>query len=107
MIRTQRTYESIGRGVKSTAIMTNEEKVKIVTSVYSNVKKLTIAQFIFNSKSCTSEQIIDHTGYDKVTVSVTIKDMLEAGLITISTNEVDRRYRIITMTETGKRLMKM
>lgn len=103
----QRSFKDIGRGVKSTAFMTSEEKIKIVSSVYSNVKKLTIAQFIFNSKSCTSEQIIEATGYGSVSVSQILAGMLDAGIITMSVSDVDRRYRTVTMTELGKRIMKL
>jgi DNA-binding MarR family transcriptional regulator len=95
------------RGVKSTAYMTNEEKLRLVQSIYSNPKRLTIAQFIFSHKQCTAEQIIEATGYNKTTVSQIITEMKEVGVVVSTQSFLDGRIYYLSLTDTGKRLIKL
>lgn len=97
----QRSFNYIGRGVKSTAIMTNKEKVKIVSSVYSNVKKLTIAQLL-KEKSRSGEQIAEITGYTRPTISGILKEMESCGVVAPTQKSWFTYY---SLTKLGRRLL--
>jgi DNA-binding MarR family transcriptional regulator len=104
---TQRCYVgNTNRGVNSTVCMTNEEKVKMVSSVYSNVKKLTIAQMILAKPMITSEEIITATGYPADSVSKMLSDMVKRGIIIMQTGE-DRRIKPLTLTNLGEKLLRL
>lgn len=87
--------------------MTNEEKLRLVQSVYSNPKRLTIAQFILSHKSCTSERIIEATGFNKTTVSQIISEMKEVGVLNMTQSSADGRVYFLSLTEIGKRLLRL
>ena len=94
-------------GVATRRDMTNEEKCRLVNSVYSNPKKLTIAQLILSHKSCTSEQIIEATKFHKVSVSQMISEMIQVGVVEMAQSAIDKRVYYLTMTDLGKRLLKL
>jgi DNA-binding MarR family transcriptional regulator len=105
---TQRNSEKFqSRGVKSTAYMTIEEKVRLVNSVYSNPKKLTIAQFILSHKGCTNDEISDATGIHKVTISQAISEMMEVGVVVIASSKKDKRVNYLSLTDLGKKLVRL
>lgn len=87
--------------------MTNEEKLRLVQSVYSNPKRLRIAQFIFSNKQCTAEQIIEATGYNKTTVSQIITEMKEVGVVRSEQSLIDGRLYYLSLTDTGKKLVRL
>ncbi len=102
------TIIKVRGGVRSTTVyMTNEEKLRLVQSVYSNPKRLRIAQFIFSNKQCTAEQIIEATGYNKTTVSQIIAEMKEVGVVRSEQSLVDGRLFYLSLTDTGKRLIRL
>lgn len=93
-------------GVSTRRDMTNEERYRLVNSIYSNPKRLTVAYFILSSKQCTSEQIIEATGFNKSTVSHIVSEMVAAGAASITESDIDGRSFFISLTEVGKKLLR-
>ncbi len=106
-IQHEPTNMNVRGGVKSvTVYMTNEERYRLVNSIYSNPKRLTVAYFILSSKQCTSEQIIEATGFNKSTVSQIISEMVASGAASIAESSIDGRSFFISLTEVGKKLLR-
>lgn len=90
-------------GVRSiTVYMTNEERVRLVNSVYSNIKKLTIAQMLLTERRCTGERISEATGYSRSTISEALKEMEAVGVVT---NTKTSYFRYYVLTSLGKKLL--
>lgn len=87
--------------------MTQQEKVKIVKSVYGNENYFAIANYIFMNRNCSNGDIIQATGLGKTTVSLAVSSMAAAGVVRIENDNKDGRERCIAMTELGKKLMKI
>ena len=87
--------------------MTNEEKLRLVQSVYSNPKRLRIAQFILANPYCTNEEISDVLDIEKTSVSKMVGEMLAVGVVEIITKDKDRRSNHLRLTELGKKLLKI
>lgn len=98
-----------GRGgvTAITVYMTNEEKLRLVQSVYSNPKRLRIAQFILANPYCTNEEISDVLEIEKTSVSKMVGEMLAVGVVEIITKDKDRRSNHLRLTELGKKLLKL
>lgn len=102
-IQHEPTTLKVRGGVKSaTATMTNEEKVRLVNSVYSNIKKLTIAQMLLTEKKCTGERIWEATGFSRSTISEALKEMEAVGVVT---NTKTSYFRYYALTSRGKKLL--
>lgn len=99
-------YLILGFG-NTIARMTPQDKVKIVKSVYGNENYYLIAAFILANKNCSNGDIIQATGLHKSTVSIALTSMVSAGVIIMNSDEKDGRERSISMTELGKKLMKL
>lgn len=87
--------------------MTNEEKLRLVQSVYSNPKRLRIAQFILANPYCTNEEISDILEIEKTSVSKMVGEMLAVGVVEIMIKDKDRRSNHLRLTDLGKKLLKI
>lgn len=87
--------------------MTPQDKVKIIKSVYGNENYYSIASYIFSHKNCSNSDIIQATRLHKSTVSIALSTMAQAGVIIIEPDNKDGRERCISMTELGKKLLKI
>ena len=82
--------------------LTEEQRSKIVSSVYSNPKKLMIATFIYGNKEATTEQIAQKMGLKPARISEYVKEMQENSIL-ISRRESYFVY--YSLTEFGKKLV--
>lgn len=89
-------------GAFSRRDMTNEEKLRLVQSVYSNPKRLRIAQLVLSEKKCTGEKISELTGYSRSTISEALKEMEAVGVVI---NVKSSYFRYYSLTSLGKRLL--
>lgn len=62
--------------------LTDEEKTKIISSVYSNPKKLKIATSIYQLKESTADALSEKTGIKANLITMYLKDMESCGIMT-------------------------
>ncbi|GGH42999.1 hypothetical protein GCM10007423_40040 [Dyadobacter endophyticus] len=83
-------------------ILTEEDKTKIISSVYSNVKKLKIATSIHALKESTADELSERTGIKANLITMYLKEMEQAGIM------VSRResyYIHYSLTDFGKKIV--
>jgi biotin operon repressor len=81
--------------------MTSQEKVKLVCSVYSNVKKLTIAQLL-KERARSGEEIATITGYTRPTISNILTEMQACGVVDPTQKSWFTYY---SLTKLGKKML--
>jgi len=86
----------------NTDTLTEEQKSKIVSSVYSNPKKLMIATYIYANKEATTEQLAQKMGLKPARISEYVKEMQENSIL-ISRRESYFVY--YSLTDFGKKLV--
>ncbi|MCF2487450.1 helix-turn-helix transcriptional regulator [Dyadobacter sp. CY347] len=62
-------------------ILTDEDKVRIIASVYSNPKKLLIATQIHKLKESSADELTRLTGIKANLITMYLKEMEEAGIM--------------------------
>ena len=62
---------------------------------------------IENSKKTTTGQIAANLGLDKSTLSRTIDNLVKLGLVERQANPDDRRYTLLSLTHSGKKICSM
>lgn len=63
-------------------ILTEADKTRIISSVYSNVKKLKIATSIYALKESTADELSERTGIKANLITMYLKEMEHAGVMT-------------------------
>lgn len=85
-------------------VLTEEDKVRIIASVYSNPKKLLIATQIHKLKESYADQLSENTGIKANLITMYLKDMEHAGIMS------SRRYSYFiyySLTDFGKRIVNL
>lgn len=83
-------------------ILTEEDKTRIIASVYSNPKKLAIATQLFKLKESTGKELAEILSYPASTVNEALKEMHEN---TIVQARRESYYVYYSLTDLGKRLV--
>ena len=83
-------------------ILTEEDKTRIIASVYSNPKKLAIATQIFKLKEATGKDLAELLSLPASTVNEALKEMLENGIVARRRESYFVHY---SLTELGKKLV--
>lgn len=83
-------------------ILTEEDKTRIISSVYSNPKKLAIATQIYKLKEATGKQLAEVLSLPPSTVNECLKEMHENGIVQPRRESYFVYY---SLTELGKRLV--
>lgn len=83
-------------------ILTEEDKTRIISSVYSNPKKLAIATHIYKLKESTSTDLAQLMGMKPPRVNEYLKEMQENGIVE---TRRESYYVYYSLTELGKRLV--
>lgn len=83
-------------------VLTDEEKTKIISSVYSNPKKLIIATHIYKLKESTANELSEKTGIKAPRVTEYLKEMQENGILQSRRQSYFVYY---SLTELGNRLV--
>jgi DNA-binding MarR family transcriptional regulator len=94
------------RRVASAAyLMTQEEKVKLISSVYSNLNKIKVAEIIREKGVCTNHDLHELTGIKKNALSTITNDMIEAGVLYKAKDSKNLHFNYFSLTEKGKKLL--
>lgn len=83
-------------------VLTEEDKTRIISSVYSNPKKLLIATQIHKLKESTSTELAEKLGMKAPRVNEYLKEMHENGILDSRRQSYFVYY---SLTELGKRLV--
>lgn len=65
----------------NTDTLTEEQKTKIISSVYSNVKKLKIATSIYKLKESSADELSEKTGIKSNAITTYLKEMESSGIM--------------------------
>ena len=88
--------------------LTEEEQVKAIASVYSNVSKLRMANFMYTHSPASPTQISEATKIIYSVTSRTLSEMLDAGVVEKTDyKEPGTRQIFYRLTDLGKRIVTM
>ncbi|MFT6984789.1 MAG: DNA-binding MarR family transcriptional regulator [Psychromonas sp.] len=74
-------------------------------SLNINAMHVHCLRIIAQISSCTANDIVQGLGRDKSQISILIKDMLSKGWVERKPNEVDKRSKLLVLTESGRDLI--
>jgi DNA-binding transcriptional ArsR family regulator len=80
-------------------ILTEEDKTRIISSVYSNVKKLKIATSIHALKESTADELSGRTGIKANLITTYLKEMENAGIMETRRESYFIYYRLTSFGE--------
>lgn len=83
-------------------ILTEEDKSRIISSVYSNAKKLKIATAVYTLKESTAEALSEKTGIKANLITMYLKEMEQAGVMT---SRRESYYIFYTLTTFGEKIV--
>lgn len=86
----------------STKILSEAEKTKIVSSVYSNVKKLKIATAVLKLKESTANELSPQIGIKANLITTYLKEMEEAGVMK---SRRESYFIYYSLTEFGEKIV--
>jgi DNA-binding MarR family transcriptional regulator len=83
-------------------VLTEEQKVKAISSVYSNIKKLKIATHIYKMKECSANELSKHTGMPAPRITEYLKEMSENGILN---SRRDSYFVYYSLTDLGTKIV--
>lgn len=83
-------------------ILTEEDKTRIISSVYSNVKKLKIATSIYALTESTADGLSERTGIKANLITMYLKEMEQAGVMT---SRRESYFIYYSLTPFGKKIV--
>jgi DNA-binding HxlR family transcriptional regulator len=83
-------------------VLTEEDKTRIISSVYSNPKKLLIATQIHKLKESSANELSGITGISSNKVTEYLKDMHTHGILT---SRRESYFVYYSLTDFGKKLV--
>lgn len=82
--------------------LTDEQKVKAISSVYSNVKKLRIATLVYKHKEATAQDLAALTGFRSSDITYYLREMEENEVMTTRRESYFIYY---SLTKFGKKIV--
>ncbi|MCW8328479.1 MarR family winged helix-turn-helix transcriptional regulator [Photobacterium sp. SDRW27] len=74
-------------------------------SLNINAMHVQCLRYVAETPSCTANSIVQGLARDKSQISILIKDMVSKGWIERKPNQVDKRSKLLVLTDTGRELI--
>lgn len=86
----------------NTDLLTEEQKTKIISSVYSNVKKLKVATAIYKLKESSADELSEKTGIKSNAITMILKEMEASGVMK---SRRESYYIYYSLTSFGEKIV--